>query len=53
MVLQVHDELIFDVPTAEQAAMEKLVRREMEQAASLDVPLLVDLGVGRSWSEAH
>jgi DNA polymerase-1 len=33
--------------------MEKLVRREMEQAASLDVPLLVDLGVGRSWSEAH
>lgn len=53
MVLQVHDELVFDVPVAEQAAVEKLVRQEMEHAVELDVPLLVDMGVGRNWREAH
>jgi DNA polymerase-1 len=53
MVLQVHDELVFDVPVAEQAAVEKLVREEMEHAVALDVPLSVDIGVGRNWCEAH
>jgi DNA polymerase-1 len=53
MVLQVHDELVFDVPVSEQSAVEKLVRWEMEHAVELDVPLLVDMGVGRNWREAH
>ena len=53
MVLQVHDELVFDVPVAEQATVEKLVRQEMEHAVDLDVPLLVDMGGGRNWREAH
>jgi len=53
MVLQVHDELVFDVPVAEQATVETLVRQEMEHAVELDVPLLVDMGVGRNWREAH
>jgi DNA polymerase-1 len=53
MVLQVHDELVFDVPVAEQATVEKLVRQEMEHAVELDVPLLVDMGWGRNWREAH
>jgi DNA polymerase-1 len=53
MVLQVHDELIFDVPEAELAAVEALVRQEMEGAADLTVPLVVDIGIGNNWSEAH
>lgn len=53
MVLQVHDELVFDVPEAELEILQKLVREEMEGAASLAVPLLVDMGTGRNWREAH
>ncbi len=53
MVLQVHDELVFDVPEAEIDALEQLVRREMEGAADLRVPLTVDISSGRSWAEAH
>jgi DNA polymerase-1 len=53
MVLQVHDELVFDVPITETEKVEALVRREMEQAFILDVPLLVDMGVGANWCEAH
>ncbi len=53
MVLQVHDELVFDVPEAELGAVRQLVREEMEGAASLAVPLLVDMGSGRNWREAH
>ena len=53
MVLQVHDELVFDVPEAELAAVQVLVREEMEGAASLAVPLLVDMGTGTNWREAH
>jgi DNA polymerase-1 len=53
MVLQVHDELVFDVPITEKEKVEELVRREMEQAFILDVPLLVDMGVGANWREAH
>jgi DNA polymerase-1 len=52
-VLQVHDELVFDVPITEKEKVEELVRREMEQAFILDVPLLVDMGVGANWREAH
>ncbi|MEZ4485456.1 MAG: DNA polymerase [Syntrophotaleaceae bacterium] len=53
MVLQVHDELVFDVPEGELENLQKLVREEMEGAASLAVPLLVDMGSGRNWREAH
>jgi DNA polymerase-1 len=53
MLLQVHDELVFEVPEAEVAAMERLVREVMESAATLSVPLAVEVGHGRSWAEAH
>jgi DNA polymerase I len=49
MLLQVHDELVFEVPSAEVEALTGLVRREMEGAASLAVPLVVDVGVGPNW----
>jgi DNA polymerase-1 len=53
MVLQVHDELVFDVPQAELEQVRELVRAEMEGAVALDVPLVVDIGVGKNWREAH
>ncbi len=53
MVLQVHDELVFDVPEGELEILRVLVREEMENAIQLDVPLVVDVGVGRNWREAH
>jgi DNA polymerase-1 len=53
MLLQVHDELVFEVPEAEREATSALVRREMEGAASLSVPLVVEAGFGRNWGEAH
>ncbi len=49
MLLQVHDELIFDVPEAEQNAMAALVREAMESAFALSVPLVVDVKVGENW----
>jgi DNA polymerase-1 len=51
MLLQVHDELVFEVPPAELSALSALVKREMEGAASLSVPLVVDVGVGDNWLE--
>jgi DNA polymerase I len=53
MLLQVHDELVFEVPEAEVAATEKLVRAAMEKPYPLDVPLVVGIGVGKSWGDAH
>jgi len=52
MVLQVHDELIFDVAPGERAALEALVTSEMENAAELAVPLEVNLGFGPNWDQA-
>jgi DNA polymerase-1 len=52
MILQVHDELVFEVPEAEKAAVEPLVREAMESAAQLAVPLLVRLGFGPNWADA-
>jgi DNA polymerase-1 len=49
----VHDELVFEVPKTELADFQILVKKEMEQAFTLDVPLEVDLGVGQNWLEAH
>ncbi|HMN04008.1 MAG TPA: DNA polymerase, partial [Geobacter anodireducens] len=53
LIMQVHDELVFEVPEGERTAMERLVQHEMEHAATLRVPLRVDVNVGRNWSEAH
>lgn len=52
MLLQVHDELVFDVAPGEREDLDQLVRREMAAAAQLAVPLDVSIGVGRSWHEA-
>ena len=51
MLLQVHDELVFEVPPDELSAVESLVKHEMENAAQLSVPLVVDLGTGANWLE--
>jgi DNA polymerase-1 len=53
MLLQVHDELVFDVPKAEVEALSAMVKEEMENAFSLEVPLLVEVGIGKNWLEAH
>jgi len=53
MLLQVHDELLFEVPDKEVKIMEKLVRQEMEKAVELIVPIKVDMGTGKNWAEAH
>ena len=51
MILQIHDELIFDVPQNEVETMKKLVKEKMENVVSLLVPLEVDIQVGKNWSE--
>jgi DNA polymerase-1 len=53
MLLQVHDELLFEVPEAEAEATAAVVKRVMEGVARLSVPLVVETGTGRSWGEAH
>lgn len=53
MLLQVHDELIFEVLDRELDATRTLVKEVMENAATLDVPLVVDVGVGANWDDAH
>jgi DNA polymerase-1 len=51
MLLQVHDELLFEVPEAESAEVETLVRTEMEAVVKLNVPLLADLAFGPNWRD--
>ncbi len=53
MILQVHDELLFDVVPDELDTLKKLVIHEMESAIKLDVPILVEAGSGNNWLEAH
>ena len=53
MILQVHDELVFDVQRKELDALKTLVVEEMEKAYPLSVPLVADTGVGATWLEAH
>ncbi|SVA90680.1 uncharacterized protein METZ01_LOCUS143534, partial [marine metagenome] len=53
MLLQVHDELIFDVPEGEVEETIALVKKVMEGAAYLSIPLIVDAGIGDNWAEAH
>ena len=53
MLLQVHDELVFEVPDNEVDKVVPIIKREMESVHKLDVPLKVDIGVGKNWGEAH
>ncbi|WP_181248545.1 DNA polymerase I [Flavobacterium magnum] len=53
MLLQVHDELVFDVHNSELEKIQPMIKYEMENAYKLDVPLEVDLGMGQNWLEAH
>ena len=53
MLLQVHDELLFEAPEAEASALATLLRDVMESAATLSVPLVVETGTGKNWAEAH
>jgi len=53
MILQVHDELVFEVPDNEIELMKKLVKEGMEGVVKLAVPVRVDMGVGKNWDEAH
>ncbi len=52
MTIQVHDELVLEVPEGDIAAVSEIVRSEMEGAIELDVPLVVDIGVGPNWMDA-
>jgi DNA polymerase-1 len=51
MILQVHDELLFEAPARERGKLEKLVQEEMEGVHKLDVPLVVEVGVGPNWRD--
>ena len=53
MLLQVHDELVFDVPNNELEEMQTLIKTEMENAFIMKVPLDVEVGLGQDWLEAH
>jgi DNA polymerase-1 len=53
MILQVHDELVFDVFVPELDQVKRIVQYEMEHVKRLLVPLIVDIGVGKNWLEAH
>jgi DNA polymerase-1 len=53
MVMQVHDELVFEVRNDKIELAKQIVRDLMENAAKLSVPLLVSIGVGQNWDEAH
>jgi DNA polymerase-1 len=53
MILQVHDELLFEVPENELDIVQKPIKEAMETAFHLKVPLEVNLGIGKNWLEAH
>ena len=53
MILQVHDELLFETPAKERGKLEKLVQEEMEGVHKLDVPLVVEVGVGPNWRDLN
>ena len=53
LIMQVHDELVFEVAESHVTDLEENVRARMMQAAELTVPLLVEVGVGANWDEAH
>lgn len=52
MIMQVHDELLFEAPESEIETVSAMIKREMEAAATLDVPLVVEIGSGTNWMDA-
>jgi DNA polymerase I len=53
MIMQVHDELVFEVPSSEREEVMTLVKKEMEEVIKISVPLKVDIDAGKNWDEAH
>ena len=53
MILQIHDELLFDVAPNEEDILKSIIQECMVNASSLEVPLIVDIGEGNNWLEAH
>ena len=53
MILQVHDELLFEASPDELDELKNIVKYEMENAFPLDVPVIAELGIGKNWAEAH
>ena len=53
MMLQIHDELVFDAVPEEVGVLERIVKEEMENVTSLSVPLTVECNHGNNWLEAH
>jgi DNA polymerase-1 len=53
LIMQVHDELVLEVPDAELEATQANVRDLMQDVHQLDVPLVVEVGVGENWDQAH
>lgn len=51
MILQVHDELVFDVPEKELDSVRQLIKQEMEEVYPLSVPIVVEIGTGNNWME--
>jgi DNA polymerase-1 len=52
MIMQVHDELLFEAPAGEVKKASEIIKREMEAAADLDAPLVVEVGAGDNWMDA-
>jgi DNA polymerase-1 len=53
MTMQVHDELVFDVPKSETEIMKRIIEDRMKNAIKMKVPILVEVGEGNNWLEAH
>jgi DNA polymerase-1 len=53
LILQIHDELVFEVPEGEMEGVRAMVKEEMEGVTKLVIPLKVEVGVGKNWAEAH
>jgi DNA polymerase-1 len=53
MLLQIHDELLFEVKENQVEEAKKIIKKDMESAWKLSVPLEVDIGVGDNWAQAH
>jgi DNA polymerase-1 len=53
MLLQIHDELLFEIPEDEINYLRPMIKEKMENALKLDIPIKVDIGIGKSWYEAH
>ena len=53
MILQVHDELIFEAPKEELKQSQSIIKEVMENTVRLDIPLNIEIGYGKNWAEAH